>query len=43
MTTNALQAEIPTELMMAEASDTPQVGIDALHFQTRLTGSLVAV
>lgn len=34
MTTNALQAEIPTELMMAEASDTPQVGIDTFHFQT---------
>lgn len=33
MTTNALKAEIPTELMMAEASDTPQVGIDTLHFQ----------
>lgn len=32
MTTNALQAEIPMELMMAEASDTPQVGIDTFHF-----------
>lgn len=34
MTTNALQAEIPMEPMMAEASDTPQVGIDTLHIQT---------
>lgn len=34
MARNALQAEIPTELMMAEASDAPQVGIDAFHFQT---------
>lgn len=34
MTTNTLQAEIPMELMMAEASDTPQVGIDTFYFQT---------
>lgn len=33
VTTNALKAETPTELVMAEASDTPQVGIDTLHFQ----------
>lgn len=34
MTTNALQAEIPTELMMAESSDIAQVGTDTFHFQT---------
>lgn len=33
-TTSALPAEIPVERMMAEASDTPQVGIDTFLFQT---------
>lgn len=33
MTTNAIQAEIPTELMMAGASDTPRMGTDTFYFQ----------
>lgn len=43
MTTNASQAEIPTELRRAEASPAPQVG--TTHFTSKLwlTGSLVAL
>ena len=33
-TTNALQAEIPMEPTMAEASDTPHMGIHTFYFQT---------